>query len=328
MKKKVIIIGGGIVGCLSALEFKKRGFNVTIIEKSSIGQESSSAAAGILYPLMPWKYDAKLYDLSINAFEFYEDLSKQFLKVLDLDIELIVSGLMILPPYIEHEVIEWAKKNNTKILKNNNSLLIPGVSQLNPSKLMSAFREYLINQGIEIYENSTVSRIESKKNNINAVQTSNDKQFTGDFFIIAAGAWTSIIYKKIAKKIKPIRGQIIQYAAKNLLIENILYSDGIYIFQRKDGSIITGSTLEDVGFSNRNLDEKLEQLDTKAKKILDDLNYCSIEKTWFGFRPGVEDNLPIIFKDENYENMFVHSGHFRYGITMAPATTKILMRYF
>ena len=50
MKQNVIIIGGGIVGCLSALEFKKKGFDVTIIEKSKIGHESSSAAAGILYP--------------------------------------------------------------------------------------------------------------------------------------------------------------------------------------------------------------------------------------------------------------------------------------
>ena len=28
MNKRVIIIGGGIVGCLSALEFKKKGFDL------------------------------------------------------------------------------------------------------------------------------------------------------------------------------------------------------------------------------------------------------------------------------------------------------------
>ena len=110
MSKNVIIIGGGIVGCLSALEFKKKGFDVTIIEKSNIGHESSSAAAGILYPLMPWKYDDALYELSIGSSEFYAELSKKLLKDFNKDIEYIKSGLLLLSPYNEDELIKWSKK--------------------------------------------------------------------------------------------------------------------------------------------------------------------------------------------------------------------------
>ena len=88
------------------------------------------------------------------------------------------------------------------------------------------------------------------------------------------------------------------------------------------------STLEDVGFSDKNLNQKLVELDRKAKDILKDLRKCSIDRTWHGFRPGIDDNYPIVSKDENYENLFIHSGHFRYGITTAPATTKILMSFF
>ena len=101
-----------------------------------------------------------------------------------------------------------------------------------------------------------------------------------------------------------------------------------HILQRKNRSIIVGSTLEDVGFSDKNLKVQVLELDRKAKYVLKDLQKCTIDKTWHGFRPGVDDNYPIISKDENYENMFIHSGHFRYGITTAPATTKILMSYF
>ena len=328
MNKNVIIIGGGIVGCLSALEFKKKGFNVTIIEKSKIGHESSSAAAGILYPLMPWKYDVKLYELSLDAPYFYEDLSKKLLKDFDEDIEFIKSGLMILPPYNEDEILEWAKKNQINLLKKNNAILIPSVTQINPRKLMSSIKVLLISKGIKIYENTEVTGIKRKENSIDEIFTSDKKKFKGDIYILSAGAWSSIIYKKLIKKIKPIRGQIIQYSANSLKIENILYCDGIYILQRKNHSIIAGSTLEDVGFSNQNLNEKLMELDFMAKTILKDLNKCNIEKTWYGFRPGVDDNLPIVSRDENYENMFIHSGHFRYGITMAPLTTKRLMSYF
>ena len=328
MNKNVIIIGGGIVGCLSALEFKKKGFDVTIIEKSDIGHESSSAAAGILYPLMPWKYDDALYELSLGSAEFYAELSKKVLKDLESDIEFMSCGLKLLPPFNESEILGWSEKNKINILKKNNSFLIPGVSQLNPKKLMSSIKDYLYEMNIKIFENHAVSKFETSKNFIDAVWTDDNKKYMGDIFVLSAGAWSSMIYKKLTKKIKPIRGQIIQYSSHDVKLDNILFSDGIYIFQRKNTSIIVGSTLEDVGFSDQNLDEKIHELDSKAKVILEDLKKCSIEKTWYGFRPGVDDNLPIISKDENYENMFIHSGHFRYGITMAPATTKILMSNF
>ena len=328
MNKKVIIIGGGIVGCLSALEFKKKGFDVTIIEKSDIGHESSSAAAGILYPLMPWKYDDALYELSIGAAEFYAELSKKLVKDFNKDIEYIKSGLLLLPPYNENEFIKWSKKNKTSFLKKNNSILLPEVAQVNPKKLMSSIKELLISMDIKIFENLAVTGIKTNTNSIDAVYTNDDKEYMGDVFLLSAGAWSSIIYKKLAKKIKPIRGQIIEYFAKDLIIENILYSEGVYILQRKNRSIIAGSTLEDVGFSDKNLKTKFLELDRKAKDVLKDLQKCSIDRTWHGFRPGVDDNYPIVCNDENFGNMFIHSGHFRYGITTAPATTKILMSYF
>ena len=327
MKQNVIIIGGGIVGCLSALEFKKKGFDVTIIEKSKIGHESSSAAAGILYPLMPWKYDDAMYELSQGSAEFYAELSKKLLKDFDKDIEYIKSGLLLLPPYNEDDFLKWLKKSKTTFLKKNNSILLPEVAQINPKKLMPSIKELVVSMDIKIYENLAVTGIKTNKNFIDAVYTELN-EFKGDIFLLSAGAWSSIIYQKLEKKIKPIRGQIIEYLTNDLIIENILYSQGIYILQRKNKSIVVGSTLEDVGFSDKNLNEKLLELDRKAKKVLRDLEKCSINRTWHGFRPGVDDNYPIVTKDENYENMFIHSGHFRYGITTAPATTKILMSYF
>ena len=35
-------------------------------------------------------------------------------------------------------------------------------------------------------------------------------------------------------------------------------------------------------------------------------------------------NIPIIKKDTNYENVFINSGHFRYGLTMAPKSAEII----
>ena len=48
MDKRVIIIGGGIVGVCSALEAQRAGFNVTLIDRKKPGRETSFGNAGVL----------------------------------------------------------------------------------------------------------------------------------------------------------------------------------------------------------------------------------------------------------------------------------------
>ena len=44
----VVIVGGGVMGCASALALAKAGAKVIVLERSVPGAEASSAAAGIL----------------------------------------------------------------------------------------------------------------------------------------------------------------------------------------------------------------------------------------------------------------------------------------
>ena len=58
MSLRVLVAGGGIVGCLTALELAERGCRVTLVERNEIASqrsgEASWAGAGILFPLLPW----------------------------------------------------------------------------------------------------------------------------------------------------------------------------------------------------------------------------------------------------------------------------------
>ena len=48
---KVIVVGGGIIGCAAAYELSKAGCAVTLFERQTPGAEASGAAAGLLSPL-------------------------------------------------------------------------------------------------------------------------------------------------------------------------------------------------------------------------------------------------------------------------------------
>jgi len=38
LSKKIAIIGGGIIGCLTAIKLKESGFEVSVVDKHEIGK--------------------------------------------------------------------------------------------------------------------------------------------------------------------------------------------------------------------------------------------------------------------------------------------------
>ena len=65
-KTSTLIIGGGIIGLLTARELSIVGQTVTILEKNThAGMEASWAGGGILSPLYPWRYPDAVTDLAV-----------------------------------------------------------------------------------------------------------------------------------------------------------------------------------------------------------------------------------------------------------------------
>ncbi|MDP3308024.1 FAD-binding oxidoreductase, partial [Methylotenera sp.] len=123
--------------------------------------------------------------------------------------------------------------------------------------------------------------------------------------------------------IKPMRGQILLYKPEKNL-EQIVYREGFYMIPRRDGYLLAGSTLEDVGFEAAVTREVRDEISAKAEAIMPSLKNQPILKHWSGLRPGTPENLPTISAHPTIENLFMNTGHFRYGLTMAPASAKLV----
>jgi len=328
LTKKIAIIGGGIIGCLTAIKLKESGFEVLVVDKHEIGKESSWAGAGILFPLMPWNYEPKVYELCMLASSFYEAFSKKLYDSTGIDPEYKKTGMTLIPPYEKDAVIEWANLQNLPfketVFRNSESIYFPSIAQIRSPRLMKAIKLFMEKMEIKIIENMELAEIQDEEGIVRKWPTKNNSSILADYFVITSGAWTSNLKENYKSKIYPVRGQMIQYKASNLKIKHILYSNDFYILQRKDGVIIAGSTIEEVGFDETVTINKKEALMRKAETLIPDLADVQVENHWAGFRPGTKKNIPFIQKDDNYENVFVNSGHFRYGLTMAPQSAEML----
>jgi glycine oxidase len=89
--------------------------------------------------------------------------------------------------------------------------------------------------------------------------------------------------------------------------------------------VLVGSTLEDVGFDKSTDDATCRRLHAEAAELLPALANVQPVQHWAGLRPGSPDNIPIIDRHPDFENVFVNVGHYRYGVTMAPASAELLV---
>ena len=300
---------------------------MSLAEKNTIGSGSSIYGAGILFPLLPNNYSTEVFDLINKSKKYYSELSEILNSQFDIDIEYLKSGMTVILDDCR-DIRLWLEENElsfaTEKFRSLDAVTIDDVFQINPKKLILGLQKYLDYLGIEILENNFIST--DLKNNFIDI---NGKKISGDKFILASGAWTQDLDTDMRDKIFPVRGQLIEYKKTNhIRLEHILYKDGFYLLQRKNGSLIAGSTLENVGFDDNLTDQDLELLKKNAEKIIPELCELEVINHWCGFRPGSKGNIPIIVQDKKIKEKFYNVGHYRYGISMAPASVNKLISLF
>ena len=326
---KIIVVGGGIVGCMTALELVGRGFQVTIVERNIIAAQTSGeaswAGAGILFPLLPWFYKDEVNALSLAGAASYPKVCAQLLAETGIDPEYTQSGMLVKAPFDATLAQTWCAKNGVAFEHKRDDLFLPTIAQVKPPHLLQALKQSLIQRGVTLIEQTQLEPL-SACENIDGWRTNQGKLIRADTYIMTSGAWSFELLKETASQlnIKPMRGQILLYKIPVNTLPHTTYQNGFYLVQRRDGYLLAGSTLEDVGFDTSTTESVKLELQARAEAIVPSLKHAPIIKHWSGLRPGTPDNVPTIARHPLIKNLYLNTGHFRYGLTMAPESARRL----
>lgn len=340
MSQHVVIVGGGIVGCMTAMELVDRGYRVTIVERNQIASqtsgESSWAGGGIIFPLLPWLYSEAVNTLTGHGAKFYAQICARLERETGLPTGFINSGFLLLPPFDKalanawcdshQQTYEWVKHIDAQLTPvNTEAMWLPQVCQVRPPFFMKALRQWLVQNNVTLLEQTELTPLDEMAA-LNTWKTTDGRVLQADKFVVTSGAWSFQLLKQVAAKlqIKPMRGQILLYQPQKNL-EQMVYKDGFYMIPRGDGYLLAGSTLEDVGFDTSTTAAVKNELAAKAEAIMPTLKGLPIIKHWSGLRPGTPENLPTISAHPQIGNLYLNTGHFRYGLTMAPASAKLVV---
>lgn len=338
----MIVVGGGVVGMLTAWTLGQAGAEVVLLERGETGREASWAGGGIVSPLYPWRYSAAVANLAHWSQDFYPQLGNRLLADTGLDPEVHVTGLYWLDLDDQAEALAWAEKHGRPLSAVGigavheavpvlgrgfeRAVYMSGVANVRNPRLAKSLREALVRlPNVSVQEQVEVNGFLQDGDTVKGVRTAQG-DFTADAVVLAAGAWSGQLLAKLGLElpVEPVKGQMILYRCAPDFLSSMVLAKGRYAIPRRDGHILVGSTLEHAGFDKTPSDEALHSLRASAEELIPALAGLQPVNHWAGLRPGSPQGIPFIGEVPGHQGLWLNTGHYRNGLVLAPASCQLL----
>ncbi len=199
-------------------------------------------------------------------------------------------------------------------------------AHLRPDRLMDAWKRVLESKGVTIREGCAVQSLVREGRRARAVVTTQGEMAAGAF-VFATGAWTPLLNEHLGCRvpIQPGKGYSITMArpARCPTLPLIFEEHRVAATPWRSGYRL-GSTMEFAGYDATLNRRRLDLLREGARHYLHEPYGEPVEEEWFGWRPMTYDGKPIIDKSPAADNVLIAAGHNMLGLSMAPATGKLV----
>ena len=348
--KKILIIGGGVIGLGIGWQLAKAGAAVTIYEREEVGRAASWAAAGMLAPLAEaHSEEPGLLKLGCESLDRYPQWTAELEADAEMSIGYRVEGTLIvgLEPDDTHQLrhlyeaqqhlrldVDWLTGREARDIE---SALSPRVTaaihcasdyQVDNRRMVTALQRAYQACGGVLHEKSAIERIVIKNGIATGVQVHGGFQ-KADIVILSAGCWSAQIEgipDEVMPPVRPVKGQMLALQMEEgITINSVIrtvrarYPVSVYLVPKADGRLIVGATSEEMGFDTRLTAGGVFELLRGAWEAVPGIYELPMLETWTGLRPGSRDNAPILGRTP-IENLIYATGHYRNGILLTPIT--------
>ncbi|MFT4047245.1 MAG: FAD-dependent oxidoreductase [Solimonas sp.] len=291
----VAIVGGGVIGLACAEALSRQGRSVCVIERGELGRAASWAGGGMLCPLPPDHVPEAIRPLLEESLALYPGWCERLQRESGIDPEYWECGA------------DYFKADGRH-------LEYPRMAQVRNPRLLKALAGTLRRRGAALREHTEALGWIEDGGQVAGVRTS-----AGDVaartVVLAAGAWSASLG---AAGIAPAKGQMLLLRGAPGELPRLRIADDVYLIPRRDGHILVGSTVEDAGFDTTPTAQARDLLLARAQRVWPAAAGLPVVAHWAGLRPRGEE--PALGPDPQRAGLYLATGHFRIGITLAPAS--------
>ena len=344
----VAIVGSGYTGICAARVLKKNGASVTVLDRNTIGWGASSRNGGMATPGLKQGIQ-KIYKMygSELAHEFWNssvdaiDLIDAIVNEHSIDCDWERNGHASLATKPSHaprlkEYGSWLEKefgHSQRYIPKNQirdeigsdayyGALTDDISGgLHPSKYVFGLATAVANLGVQLCENTEVTKIEKNdSNNFRLISSKGD--IIAKKIIIATNGYTNRLVPKLKPLIFPVGSYIVVTEPLTKELQNIIspkkrmYYDSKWFLNyfrlTPDGRMLWGGR-NDLS-TDLDLDESAIILSKELYTIFPDLAGIPITNTWTGKLGITFDLMPHIGQTNGIYYAFGYGGH---GLSIA-----------
>jgi D-amino-acid dehydrogenase len=341
--KKVIVIGGGILGASTAFHLAKKGAEVTIVDRKDKGQ-ATDAAAGIICPWLSQRRNKAWYALAKAGARYYPSLIEELKKdgetktgyskvgaiclhtdqkKLDQMVERALVRRQEAPEIGEITLLNPQETKSLLPLVDEKfaSVHVSGGARVDGRELRdSLLRAAQKNGAILIHEHAELLFDKKKVVGVRA----GDENLYADTVIVCAGAWAHPLLSPLGVdlKINFQKAQIVHLEHPDEKTDQwpvVMPPGTLYLLAFEENRIVVGSTHEDTEvYDTRITAGGLQELFNKSFETAPCLNKGTFLEARVGFRPFTPGFLPIIGELPGWEGIFVANGLGSSGLTVGP----------
>lgn len=341
----VVVIGGGLHGCSTALHLALRGLKAILVEKDYAGRHASGVNAGGVRQLARHVAEIPLSIASMAIWEEIEELVgddcgfSSYGTVLVAESEEELAGFrgrvedLRLKGFTHEELIDRTELRH----------LVPAVADHCPGGVVSrrdgaadpfrttqAFRRRAVELGVQVIEGVAASRLEWS-GSAWRVETS-DGAIEAPKVVNAAGAWADRIAAGLGEPVpmEVIAPMLMVTSRLPALIEPvvILRSRKLSFKQLGNGTVVIGGghLAQPYRDENRTVIDwhKLAISARTVWELFPVMRQATIVRAWAGIEARLPDDIPVIGPSSTSEGVFHQFGFCAHGFQLGPATGAVM----
>jgi glycine oxidase len=344
---KVAIVGGGVMGCTTALALTERGAEVVLLERAVPGAEASSAAAGILGAQAELHGREHARDEEAARFVPARDGWGAWAAALrdasGIDVGWRRSGVLRVATReddaadlgrevawqrgrgLRADLLDGARAREVEPELAESVLAaahFPDDAQVDPPALLRALVAAIArDRRATIRSGTKVERLLVERDRCVGVEL-DDGSLLADATVLAAGSWSSLVpgVPAAVPKVRPVRGQMVLLDERPPRVQTIVFGPGGYLVPRGDGRVLCGSTTEGVGFQKGVTAGGVQAILAGALACVPSLASAELVGTWSNFRPHAESGALV--GASPLEGLYLATGHYRNGILLSRSTAE------